>query len=55
MKQLISKTVYLNYNTELISTINVEQQLYQQFENIVRWAIVEVLPDKLKICITVEA
>ena len=50
MKSIISEVTELEYNT----SISIENLLKDLYGEILRWAIVDVCENKLKLCITYE-
>ncbi|MBR1424419.1 hypothetical protein IJ579_02525 [bacterium] len=51
MKQVVSKILELKKNKN-ISTDSIEQILSERFNDVVRWAIVDVGPDILKLSVS---
>lgn len=49
MRKLLSDTVYFD-----ISVSDVEAELTKRYGSIVRWSVVEVEEDKIKVCFTYE-
>lgn len=52
-KQVISEITYIE-KTETLDNIAIEKILIDKFGELIRWAIVEVQEDKLKVCFTYE-
>ena len=53
MTSVLTKIIYVDKSPNL-SLYNIEQILASEFGPILRWAIVDVTNNKLKICITYE-
>jgi hypothetical protein len=51
LKQIVSGTVYID-KINPITTDAIERILTNKFGEIIRWAIIEVTQDKLKICVS---
>jgi len=52
-KQIISDTILID-RPEQINTQTIEELLVQRFESVLRWAIIEINPQTVKICVTYE-
>ena len=51
MKQLVSEITYIEFKTP-IDNLSIEAVLKEQYGDLIRWAIVDVLGDTLKIILT---
>ena len=52
MKSILSDIFYINKNNN--STETIEQELLNKYNSIIRWAVIAVESDKLKISVTYE-
>lgn len=52
-KQIISETITMN-KPENLDTQTIEKALKDKFGELLRWAIIEISADTLKICVTYE-
>ncbi len=51
--QICSDIVLID-KPEIVSTVTIEKVLTNRFGSIIRWAVIEVLDNELKLCITYE-
>jgi len=53
LKQIITDITYID-KPGSVSTKVIEKTLTDRFGELIRWAVIEVLDDKLKVCLTYE-
>lgn len=53
MSQIVSEIFYID-RTNIENVRDLEKILANKYKDIIRWAVIDIINDKLKICITYE-